>query len=193
MEYLALAIATILISNVVLENFLGICPFLGVSQKRKQAFGMGVVVIFVIFISSLLTYGLYYLLLVPLHLEYLKIISFILIIAGLVQLLELVIKKYVPSLYKSFGIYLPLITTNCIVLGTVLNNITLTETGGNFLSVIIYSLSLPIGYLLVVYIFAAIRERLDKAPIPKYFKGIPIALITAALMAMAFKGFVGLI
>lgn len=195
MSYLTLAIGAILISNVILEQFLGVCPFLGTSNKKSQALGMGIVVICVVFLSSILTYGVYHLILVKFNLEYLKILAFILIIASLVQFAEIIIKKYFPTLYKGFGIYLPLITTNCLVLGTTLNLIVLSQTVANFnfLHVLVYSISIPIGYLLVLFLFSSIRERLDRAPVPKYFKGIPIALITAAFMAMAFKGFVGLI
>lgn len=195
MSYITLAIGAILISNVILEQFLGVCPFLGTSNKKSQAIGMGLVVIGVVFLSSVVTYGIYHLILAPFNLQYLQILSFILVIAGLVQFSELLIKKYFPNLYKGFGIFLPLITTNCIVLGTALNNIILYNTleRFNFLHMMVYSLAIPIGYLLVIFLFSSIRETLDKAPVPKYFKGIPVALITAAFMAMAFKGFVGLI
>ncbi|HHU59999.1 TPA: electron transport complex subunit RsxA, partial [bacterium] len=133
--------------------------------------------------------------LVPLNIEYLQIATFILIIASLVQFSELIIKKFFPSLYKDFGIYLPLITTNCIVLGTALNNLILSNTiaNFNFLHLIVYSLSIPVGYLIVIYLFSSIRVRLESAPIPKAFKGVPIALITAAFMALAFRGFSGIL
>lgn len=195
MSYLSLAFGAILVNNVVLSQFLGICPFLGVSKKKSQAAGMGIAVIAVMFLSSLLTFSVQKFVLVPLNIEYLQIATFILIIASLVQFSELIIKKFFPSLYKDFGIYLPLITTNCIVLGTALNNLILSNTiaNFNFLHLIVYSLSIPVGYLIVIYLFSSIRVRLESAPIPKAFKGVPIALITAAFMALAFRGFSGIL
>ena len=190
LSYISLAIGAILVSNVVLGQFLGICPFLGVSKKRSQAFGMGIAVICVVFLSSVMTYGLYHLVLEPLEITYMNNVIFILVIASLVQFAELLIKKYFPHLYEEFGVYLPLITTNCIVLGVALNNISF---GYNFLEMCVYSLSISIGYLMVMFIFSAIREQLDKAPVPKAFKGVPIALICAAFMALAFTGFAGII
>jgi electron transport complex protein RnfA len=195
MSYLSLAFGAILVNNVVLSQFLGICPFLGVSKKKSQAAGMGIAVIAVVFLSSLLTFSVQRFILVPLNVEYLQIATFILIIASLVQFSELIIKKFFPSLYKDFGIYLPLITTNCIVLGTALNNLILSNTiaNFNFLHLIVYSLSIPVGYLIVIYLFSSIRVRLESAPIPKAFKGVPIALITTAFMALAFRGFSGIL
>lgn len=195
MSYLSLAFGAILVNNVVLSQFLGICPFLGVSKKKSQAAGMGIAVIAVVFLSSLLTFSVQKFVLVPLNIEYLQIATFILIIASLVQFSELIIKKFFPSLYKDFGIYLPLITTNCIVLGTALNNLILSNTiaNFNFLHLIVYSLSIPVGYLIVIYLFSSIRVRLESAPIPKAFKGVPIALITTAFMALAFRGFSGIL
>ena len=190
LSYVSLAIASILVSNVVLGQFLGICPFLGVSKKRKQAFGMGVAVICVVFLSSVITYGLYHLVLSPLEIAYMSNVIFILVIASVVQFCELLIKKFFPDLYKDFGVYLPLITTNCVVLGVALNNITLDY---NFLEMCVYSLAISVGYLLVIFVFSAIREQLEKAPVPKAFKGVPIALICAAFMALAFNGFSGLV
>ena len=190
LSYISLAIGAILVTNVVLVQFLGICPFLGVSKRKKQAFGMGVAIIGVVFFSSLITYGLYHLVLTPLNIEYTKILVFILVIASLVQFVELLMKKYFPSLHKEFGVYLPLITTNCVVLGVTLNNITFEY---NFLEMCVYSLSIAIGYLLVIFIFSSIREQLEKAPVPKAFKGVPIALIAAAFMALAFSGFAGIV
>ena len=190
LSYISLAIGSILVSNVILVQFLGICPFLGVSKRKKQAFGMGVAIIGVVFFSSIITYGLYHLVLVPLEIEYTKIVIFILVIASLVQFVELLIKKYVPSLYNDFGVYLPLITTNCVVLGVSLNNLTFDY---NFLEMCVYALSISIGYALVIFIFSSIREQLEKAPVPKAFKGVPIALITAAFMVLAFSGFAGIV
>ena len=190
LNYISLAISAILVSNVVLGQFLGICPFLGVSKKRGQAFGMGIAVICVVFFSSLITYGVYHLVLKPFEIAYMNNVIFILIIASLVQFTELLVKKYFPTLYKEFGVYLPLITTNCIVLGVTLNNISL---GYNFLEMVVYSLSISLGYLMVMFIFSAIREQLEKSPVPKAFKGVPIALICAAFMALAFSGFAGIV
>jgi electron transport complex protein RnfA len=190
LSYVSLAISAILVSNVILGQFLGICPFLGVSKNRKQAFGMGVAVIAVVFVSSLITYGIYHIVLNNLEISYMDNVIFILVIAALVQFTEMLVKKFFPSLYKDFGIYLSLITTNCVVLGVTLNNITLGHT---FLQMCVYSLAIPVGYLMVIFIFSAIREQLDKAPVPKAFKGVPIALICAAFMALAFTGFAGII
>lgn len=190
LSYISLALGAIFVSNVVLGQFLGICPFLGVSKKRSQAFGMGVAVICVVFLSSLITYGVYHLVLEPLKITYMNNVVFILIIASLVQFTELLVKKYFPTLYKEFGVYLPLITTNCVVLGVALNNIYLEY---NFLQMIVYSLSISVGYMMVMFIFSAIREQLEKAPVPKAFKGVPIALICAAFMALAFTGFSGIV
>ncbi|MDD2591573.1 MAG: electron transport complex subunit RsxA [Erysipelotrichaceae bacterium] len=187
---LTLAISAILINNIVLSQFLGICPFLGVSRKKDSAIGMGLAVIFVIVGASILSYLLYHLVLDPLDIEYMNLISFILVIASFVQFTEMFIKKYSPSLYKSLGIYLPLITTNCAVLYVALANIT---SGYNFVEMITYSIAVPVGFMLVLIIFSYIRERLDIAPVPKAFKGNPVALIVAALMAIAFSGLAGLV
>ncbi len=190
LSYISLAIGAILVSNVILVQFLGICPFLGVSKKKSQAFGMGIAVICVVFLSSIITYGVYKLVLVPLDITYMDNVIFILIIASLVQFAELLIKKYFKELYNDFGVYLPLITTNCIVLGVTLNNITFNY---NFLEMCVYSLSIAVGYLLVIFIFSSIRQEMEKAPVPKAFKGVPIALIAAAFMALAFSGFAGIV
>ena len=190
MGLFGLALSAILINNIILSKFLGICPFLGVSKKSSSALGMGGAVIFVIFISSIVTYSIYHLVLVPLHIEFMNLITFILVIASLVQFVEMFMKKYMPPLYKQLGIYLPLITTNCAVLGVTLENITL---GHNVAQMLVYSLSVPVGYLLVIFIFSSIREKIDNAPVPNAFKGNAIALVTAALMALAFLGFGGLV
>ena len=187
---LTLAISAILINNIVLSQFLGICPFLGVSRKKDSAIGMGLAVMFVILGASILSYLLYHFVLDPLDIEYMNLISFILVIASFVQFAEMFIKKYSPSLYKSLGIYLPLITTNCAVLYVALANIT---SGYDFMEMITYSIAVPFGFMLVLIIFSYIREKLDIAPIPKAFKGNPVALIVAALMAIAFSGLAGLV
>ena len=183
-------ISAVLINNVVLTKFLGMCPFLGVSQKSSSALGMGAAVIFVIVGSSLFTYALYYLVLIPLNLEYMDLITFILIIASFVQLVEMIIKKYSPSLYRTLGIYLPLITTNCVVLFVALDNI---RSGYNLIEMIVNAVSVPLGFTLILYLFSCIRERLEIATTPEAFKGNPVALVTAALMALAFTGFAGLV
>jgi electron transport complex protein RnfA len=191
MELLSLFIASVLVSNIVLVRFLGICPFLGVSKNTNNAVGMGLAATFVVFFSSLLSFGLYHLVLKPLGLEYLALLSFILIIAAFVQFVEMFFKKYIPALYKALGIYLPLITTNCIVLGVALDNI---ENGFTFWEMLIYSISVPVGFTLVLVLFSIIRERLDVLnKVPGPFKGTAIALITTALLALAFTGFAGLI
>ena len=186
----ALLVTSVLINNVILNQFLGMCPFMGVSRKRSSALGMGIAVVFVIVVASIVTYGLYHLVLVPLGIEFMDLITFILVIASLVQLTEMFIKKTSPSLYKSLGVYLPLITTNCVVLNVCLVNI---SSGYNFAEMLVYSFGTPLGFALVLYIFSAIRERLETADVPQAFKGNPIAMIVAAIMAMAFMGFAGIV
>ncbi len=189
-ELFTMALATVLINNVVLAKFLGICPFLGVSKNAKSAVGMGAAVIFVIFGSSLITYALYYGVLVPLEIEYMQLISFILVIATFVQFVEMFMKKYFPTLYKTLGIYLPLITTNCAVLFVAQDNIT---QGYNLVETMVNSLAVPVGFMLVLFLFSCIRERLDSADVLPSWKGNPIALVTAALMALAFSGLAGIV
>lgn len=180
----------VLINNVVLNQFLGMCPFMGVSKKSSSAIGMGAAVTFVIVAASLVTYALYYGVLDKCGLQYMDLITFILVIAALVQLVEMIIKKTSPSLYKALGVYLPLITTNCVVLNVTLNNIT---NGYNFAEMLTYSIAIPLGFTLVLYIFSTIRERLDACDTPFSWKGNPIALIVAAIMALAFSGLMGLV
>lgn len=190
-ELLTLAFAAIFIENVVLTKFLGMCPVLGVSKKLDSAVGMGAAVVFVIFGSSVLTWSIYeFVLDTELNLQYMDLLVFILVIAAFVQFVELFIKKASPALYSSLGIYLPLITTNCVVLFVALENI---SRGFNFLEMVVYSISVPLGFMMILIIFAAIRERLDGADTPKAFKGAPIALITLAIMALAFSGLAGII
>lgn len=190
MELFSLFISAIFINNIILNKFLGMCPFMGVSRKTSSALGMGGAVTFVIFFSSLITWGLFEYVLDPLNLQYMDLITFILIIASFVQLVEMIIKKYSPSLYKALGIYLPLITTNCAVLFVALENI---KQGFTFVESVVYSLAVPIGFTLVLIIFSAIRERLDIADVPKPLKGNPVAMIVAAIMALAFSGLAGLV
>lgn len=187
---ITLFISNVVISNVVLTKFLGMCPLLGVSRKSSSAIGMGLAVIFVIVGASIFTWTLYYAVLVPLHLEYMDLISFILVIAAFVQFVEMFLKKYSPALYKALGIYLPLITTNCVVLFVTLDNII---KGFDFVHMLVYSAAVPTGFMLVLYIFSTIRERLDQSNVPNAFKGNPIALIVAALMAAVFTSFAGLV
>ncbi len=187
---ITLFISNILISNVVLTKFLGMCPLMGVSRKSSSAIGMGLAVIFVIVGSSIFTWTLYYTVLVPLNLQYMDLITFILVIAAFVQFVELFLKKYSPSLYKGLGIYLPLITTNCVVLYVTLDNII---KGFDFVEMLVYSFAVPVGFMLVLYLFSTIRERLDASKVPNAFKGNPIALIVAALMAAIFTSFAGLV
>ncbi len=186
---MSLAISAILIENFVLVQFLGICPFLGVSKKTDTAVGMGLAVTFVMAVSSAITYIVDRFILQPLDMEYLKTIAFILVIASFVQLVEMVLQKLIPALYKALGIYLPLITTNCAVLGAALLN---SQNGYNFIESIVYSAAAGLGFLLAIVLFATVRERLEFSDIPKSFEGFPIALITAALLSMAFMGFQGM-
>ncbi len=187
---ISLAFTALIIENVILTQFLGICPFLGVSKKRSSALGMGMAVVAVIVISSIITYVLYHGVLAPLEIEYMRTIVFILVIAALVQMVELVVKKISPALYKALGIYLPLITTNCAVLGVAIINI---NKEFNFIQMLVYSTFVSLGFLLVIYLFSMLREKIDSAPVPKAFKGTPIALIVAAILAMIFSRFGGLI
>lgn len=187
---LLIAISSALINNVVLSQFMGLCPFLGVSKKIKTASGMGAAVIFVITISSLLAAVIYQYVLVPLNLTYLNTIVFILVIAALVQFVEVVLKKVSPSLYRALGVYLPLITTNCAVLGVALTNV---SKGYNILTSVVNGFATALGFAISIIILAGIRERNEYNDVPESFKGMPITLITAGLMAIAFIGFSGII
>ena len=187
---LLIAISSALINNVVLSQFMGLCPFLGVSKKIKTASGMGAAVIFVITISSLLAAVIYQYVLVPLNLTYLNTIVFILVIAAILQLDEMVLKKVSPSLYRALGVYLPLITTNCAVLGVALTNV---SKGYNILTSVVNGFATALGFAISIIILAGIRERNEYNDVPESFKGMPITLITAGLMAIAFIGFSGII
>ena len=182
-------VSSILIDNVVLSRFYGICPFLGVSKKVKSSLGMGLAVMFVTILAALICWPLYNYVLVPAGIPYLDTVAYILVIASLVQLVGLFIKKYSPSLYKSLGIYLPLITTNCAVLGVAQSN---TDQGLTFLMSLGSALGTSIGFLLIIVTFSCIRVRLESANTPKALKGLPIALFVAAIMAIAFMGLQGL-
>lgn len=183
-------ISSMLIDNVVLSRFYGICPFLGVSKKPQSALGMGVAVVFVIVLASAICWPIYQLLALPeVNLPYMDTVVYILVIASLVQLVGIFIKKYSPSLYKSLGIYLPLITTNCAVLGVVQSN---TDQGLNFAMSMANAVGTSIGFLFVIFVFSCIRVRLESSDTPKAFKGVAIALVTAAIMALAFIGLTGM-
>jgi electron transport complex protein RnfA len=186
---LSIAMGAILIENFILVKFLGICPFMGVSKKMDTAFGMGLAVIFVMGVASMFTWLVNEYLLVPLHLEYMQTIAYILVIASLVQFVEMFLQKSVPALYEALGIYLPLITTNCAVLGVALLN---TQSGYNFIESVVYGITAGIGFLLALILFASVRERLEFAESPKAFEGFPLALISAGLIALSFMGFTGL-
>ena len=187
---IVIAIGSSLISNVVLSQFLGLCPFLGVSKKVKTAAGMGGALIFVITLSSLVAGLIYKFILQPLNIEYLKTIVFILIIAALVQFVEFFLKKYMKSLYQALGVYLPLITTNCAVLGVAINNVNLEY---DILTGVVNGFATAAGFAISIIILAGLREKMEYNNIPKYMKGMPIVLVTAGLMAIAFCGFSGLI
>ncbi|CDC71565.1 MAG TPA: RnfABCDGE type electron transport complex subunit A [Acholeplasmatales bacterium] len=187
---IVILMTSVLVNNYVLNRFLGICPFLGVSKKLNQAVGMGVAVIFVMLLATLVTWPIQRFLLEPNDLGYMQTIIFILVIAALVQLVEIILKRYIPSLHKALGVYLPLITTNCAVLGVTINNI---NDGYNFLESMVSSLGCGLGFLLAMVLFAGVRSRLETSNAPQSFKGLPITLIAAAIVSCAFFGFAGII
>ena len=189
-ELILLIISAAIVNNVVLSQFLGLCPFLGVSKKVETAGGMGAAVIFVITISSLVTSLIYKFILAPLDLTYLQTIVFILVIAALVQFVEMFLKKSMPALYESLGVYLPLITTNCAVLGVALNSV---QYGYNILQSVVYGLGISIGFTIAIVILAGIREKMEYNDIPESWQGMPIVMVTAGLMSIAFFGFSGII
>ena len=182
-ELIAISIGTIFVNNFVLSQFLGLCPFIGVSKKLDSVLGMGLAVTFVMTLASMVTYLIFHFILTPLNIEYLRIITFILVIAALVQLVEIVLKKTIPVLYNALGIYLPLITTNCAVLGTAVLNI---DKSYRFLPAVVHGFTGGISFLLALFLMATIREKLEFADIPKPFKGVPITFISGGLMALAF-------
>lgn len=199
MEYLLIIISAIFVNNILLSQFLGICPFLGVSNKLSTAVGMSGAVCFVITLATVVTYLLNQYLLVPFGLTFLQTISFILVIAALVQMVEIILKKISPSLYQALGIFLPLITTNCAVLGVAITVVTKEFTFGGAPAMLtlgqatVYAAATALGYGLAMCLFAGLREHLSMNDVPKPFKGLPIALITAGIMAMAFLGFSGIV
>ena len=190
MEYFVIIISSIFVNNIVLSQFLGICPFLGVSNKVSTSLGMGAAVTFVLAIASIVAYLIQYYILVPLNITYMQTIVFILVIAALVQMVEIILKKVSPALYQALGIFLPLITTNCAVLGVA---ILLVQKEYNVGEAVVYAVSVAIGFTLALVLFAGLRERLELENVPKAMKGVPIALITAGILAMAFMGFSGLV
>lgn len=189
-EMMIILFGVILVDNFVLSKFLGICPFLGVSKKLNTAMGMSFAVIFVMVLASAITYPINHYLLEPYDLEYLRTIVFILVIASLVQSVETIIKKTIPPLYNSLGVYLPLITTNCAVLGVVLLNIEVPLT---FLGSLVNALGAGLGFMLAMFLFAGVRSRIDKADVPTFLKGLPITLISASIVSLSFLGFKGIV
>ncbi|MBD5134305.1 MAG: RnfABCDGE type electron transport complex subunit A [Clostridiales bacterium] len=199
-ELLAIVMAAVLVNNYVLAQFLGICPFLGVSKKLDQAAGMSVAVIFVMLLATAVTYPIQYFVLNKLGLGYLQTIVFILVIAALVQLVEIILKKYIPALHASLGVYLPLITTNCAVLGVCISNVDnylVVKEGvgfaGGFVQAMFNSLGSGLGFLLAMVLFSGVRSKVDKCKCPECFKGMPITLISAAIVSVSFMGFAGIV
>ena len=199
-ELLAIVMAAVLVNNYVLAQFLGICPFLGVSKKLDQAAGMSVAVIFVMLLATAVTFPIQYCVLDPNGLGYLQTIVFILVIAALVQLVEIILKKYIPALHASLGVYLPLITTNCAVLGVCISNVDnylVVKEGvgfaGGFVQAMFNSLGSGLGFLLAMVLFAGVRSKVDKCKCPECFKGMPITLISAAIVSVSFMGFAGVV
>ena len=189
-ELILIIVGSALVNNIILSQFQGLCPFLGVSKKVDTSIGMGAAVIFVITLASIATNLVYALVLVPLHLEYLQTIAFILVIAALVQFVEMFLKKSMPSLYSALGVFLPLITTNCAVLGVALTNV---QNGYGFLQSVVNGVGTAVGYTISIVLLAGIREHIEGNDIPYNFQGSPIVLVTAGLMAIAFLGFSGLL
>lgn len=187
---LPIALNAFLVQNVILSQFFGICPFIGVSKKTESALGMGLAVTFIMVVSTIISWGINQHILVRYEMTYMRTITFILVISSMVQFVEMVIKKYSPSLYQLLGVYLPLITTNCAVLGIAVLAI---DNQYDLIESIIFSLFSALGFTFVIYLFSMIREQLEQAPIPKCFKGVPIALITASIMSIIFMGFGGIV
>ena len=190
MEYILIIISAIFVNNIVLAQFLGICPFMGVSNRISTAAGMGGAVTFVLTISTIFTYLIMTYILIPLGIEFLQTITYILVIAALVQMVEIIMKKVTPALYQALGVFLPLITTNCVIFGVVLIVIL---KDFNLMQSVVYAFATALGFALAMVIFAGIREQLEFADIPKSMKGVPITLVTAGLLAMAFMGFAGIV
>ena len=190
MSYLMIFIVAIFVNNIVLSQFLGICPFLGVSKKISTALGMGFAVMFVMTLSAIVTFLIYYKLLVPNNLTFMITVVFILVIASLVQMVEIILKKVSPPLYQALGIFLPLITTNCAVLGVTILNI---DSNYNFGESLVNALGAGLGFMVALLLFSGVRERIDRADVPKMFKGVPAALVAAGIVAASFMGFGGIV
>ncbi|MDD2419931.1 MAG: electron transport complex subunit RsxA [Bacteroidia bacterium] len=199
MEYILIIVSAVFVNNIVLSQFLGVCPFLGVSNKVSTAAGMSGAVTFVMAVATLVTYILQYYVLVPLGIEFMQTVTFIVVIASLVQMVEIIMKKISPSLYQALGIFLPLITTNCAVLGVAILVVSKEFSFGgepamlNMAQSVVFAIATALGFGLAMVLFAGLREQLDLANVPKAFKGTPIALITAGILALAFMGFAGLV
>ena len=199
MEYIIIIISAVFVNNILLAQFLGVCPFLGVSNKVSTAVGMSGAVCFVMAVATLVTYLVQYYLLVPLGIQFMQTIAFILVIAALVQMVEIILKKISPALYQALGIFLPLITTNCAVLGVAILVVSKEFTFGgdahylNLAESVVYAIASALGFGLAMTLFAGLREQLELSSVPKAFKGVPIALITAGILAMAYMGFSGLV
>ena len=187
---IVILLSAVLVNNYVLRQFLGICPFLGVSKKLNQAVGMGIAVTFVMLLATAVTWPIQILVLDKLGLSYMQTIVFILVIAALVQFVEIFLKKFIPSLHKSLGVYLPLITTNCAVLGVTINNI---KDGYNFVEAMVSALGCGLGFMLAMVLFSGVRSRIDESDIPEHFKGLPATLIAASFVSLAFFGFEGIV
>lgn len=190
MEYIIIILSAVFINNIVLAKFLGICPFLGVSKSTSTAVGMGGAVVFVMTIATIITYLVHHFLLKPFDIVYMQTVTYILVIAFLVQVVEIVMKKVAPDLYQALGVYLPLITTNCTILGVA---ILVVQNDFNLLESVVFAIGNALGFTLAIVIFSSLREQLDEADLPEYMKGIPAALITAGILAMAFMGFSGIV
>ncbi len=190
MEFIKIIILALIVNNVVLAQFLGICPFLGVSNKVSTSIGMGAAVVFVMALANLVTYFIHFYILVPLHIEFMQTICFIFIIAFLVQIVEIILKKSAPSLYQALGIYLPLITTNCAVLGIA---ILAVQKDYNLIESVVYAAATAVGFTIAMVLMAGLREQMETTRYPKAMKGFPISLVTAGLLSLAFMGFSGLV
>ena len=190
MEYVLIIISAIFVNNIVLAQFLGICPFMGVSNKVSTAGGMGAAVTFVMTIATIITYLIMKYILIRFEIEFLQTITYILVIAALVQMVEIILKKVSPSLYQALGVYLPLITTICAILGVA---IIVIQEEFNLIASVVYAVSMAVGFALAMIIFAGLREHLEYTPVPKALKGVPVSLVVAGLLAMAFMGFAGIV
>jgi Na+-translocating ferredoxin:NAD+ oxidoreductase subunit A len=190
MNYIIIILSAVFINNIVLAKFLGICPFLGVSKNTSTAVGMGGAVVFVMTIATIITYLVQHYILNPFDIGYMQTVTYILVIAFLVQVVEIVMKKVAPDLYQALGVYLPLITTNCAILGVA---ILVVQNDFNLIESVVFAIGNAIGFTLAIVLFSSLREQLDEADLPKYMEGIPAALITAGILAMAFMGFSGIV